>query len=259
MFDALSAWMTVDYAFGTLCANLQCSELVLVHAATGGVGIAALYYAHAVGVKVVATAGNTRKRGWLKEQSVTLVSTTRDANQLRSDSVAWFGNAIGRLDIVLNSLSGDYIYTGFDSINIGGRFVEIGKREIWPANQAHSYRSDVSFVPFDETARASSISLERNVSDGTYAPIPMQVFTGARCGDAFKYLRSAHHIGKVTCVCCTCVRVLVQQMSALSHLVIPGGCRTLCKCSDREEERTAGGGGCSITDDGLLVQSAESR
>ena len=111
---------------------------MLVHAATGGVGIVAVKYALALGATVYATAKPGKKHAYLQKMGVKHVSTTRDCGVFAREMAKMLDGA--KLDVVLNSLShDDYIPESLSLLRDGGHFVEIGKRGIW----AHERMSEV--------------------------------------------------------------------------------------------------------------------
>eukprot|EP00656_Telonema_subtile_P045087 TRINITY_DN51357_c0_g1_i1.p1 TRINITY_DN51357_c0_g1~~TRINITY_DN51357_c0_g1_i1.p1 ORF type:complete len:1060 (+),score=154.17 TRINITY_DN51357_c0_g1_i1:117-3296(+) len=196
------AWMTVDQAFGRLCADLSCSDTVLIHSASGGVGISAMRLAQANHALVIATAGQDRKRQWIREQGVLHVSSTRDHDRLDQDLAWWFGVHSQCLTVVMNALSDRFVSTGFQRLSTGGKFVEIGKREIWTAEEANAYRVDVSFMPIDETVTLPHLpvlirTVEKAVQAHRFTSLPLTIFSESSCGAAFQFLRGASHIGKV--------------------------------------------------------------
>ena len=198
-----TAWTTVDHAFGPLCANISFDTTILIHTATGSVGIAALWLAQSVDACVVATAGQDRKRVWLTGQAAPMISTSRDPEQFNTDLELWFGKLSQPLTTVLNALSGEFIRISLCHLASGGAFAELGKREIWSAEQTAAHRVDASFVPMDETVMEPHItsihtSVETRAQTGLYGPLPIQSFSAEQCSEAFKYLRTAGHIGKVS-------------------------------------------------------------
>jgi NADPH:quinone reductase-like Zn-dependent oxidoreductase len=107
-------------------AGVQQGETVLVHAAAGGVGLAALQVLQGKGARVVATAGSPAKRSLLRSLGVSAVVGSRDTEFASSLAV------VGGVDVVLNSLTSPGMVAGSLSVlRQGGRFVEIGKRDIW--------------------------------------------------------------------------------------------------------------------------------
>ena len=196
-----TAFLTAIYGLQTL-ADLQPGETVLIHAAAGGVGQAALQVARRCGARVFATASAAKQAG-LVAQGVEAVFDSRSldfADQLRS---ATAGRGV---DVVLNSLKGDWVEASFAALAAGGRFVELGKIEIWSRTEAAQRRPDARYLPFDllEVAAAKpglvrSLLLELldDLAAGRYTPIPLQTFPIERTIEAFRLMAQARHGGKV--------------------------------------------------------------
>ena len=109
-------------------AAIQPSDRVLVHAAAGGVGLAAIQVVQAKGASVVSTAGGTAKSSLLHGLGVQHVLGSRDT--------AFVSEAaqLGGATVVLNSLTSSGMVAGsLATLGAGGRFVEISKRDIWSA------------------------------------------------------------------------------------------------------------------------------
>jgi NADPH:quinone reductase-like Zn-dependent oxidoreductase len=119
-------FVTAIYALRHL-AQLAAGEHVLIHAAAGGVGLAAIQYAKQCGAVVIATAGSDAKRAFLRLAGADHVLDSRSLGF--ADGVREITQGHG-VDVVLNSLSGDAIEASFRVLADGGRFVEIGKRGI---------------------------------------------------------------------------------------------------------------------------------
>ena len=120
------AYLTASYALEDV-ARLTASDRVLIHAAAGGVGLAAIQLALRAGAEIFATAGSEVKRAHLRALGVHHVLNSRDdtfdAEILRLTD----GKGV---DVVLNSLSGSFIDASFRVTALRGRFIEIGKRGI---------------------------------------------------------------------------------------------------------------------------------
>lgn len=114
---------------------------VLIHAAAGGVGLAGLAVLASEGIKAIATAGSVSKRQLLRTAyGVKTVANSRDASFL--DPLAVLGGPTS----VLNSLtSPGMVAASIAALRIGGRFVEIGKRDIWSPARVAQERPDVSY------------------------------------------------------------------------------------------------------------------
>ncbi|MFG1619701.1 SDR family NAD(P)-dependent oxidoreductase [Nonomuraea wenchangensis] len=197
------ACLSVHYALDHL-ARLRPGETLLVHGAAGGVGLAALQHAAHVGARVVATAGSPEKRDLLRLLGVTHVVDSRDpgfADRVR----ALTG---GGVDVVLNSLAGEAIPRGLELLRGGGRFVELGKLDLYGDRS-------VSLRPFRDSLSLYALNLDfgpllepelwadqvtrvtRLVHRGDYRPIANRVYPAVRVREAFRLLQHSRHVGKV--------------------------------------------------------------
>lgn len=196
-----TAFLTAIYGLQTLAA-LKPGDTVLIHAAAGGVGQAALQVARRAGARILATASASKQQGLLA-QGVEAVFDSRSlafAEQVRAHTG-------GRgVDVVLNSLKGDWVDASFEALAEGGRFVELGKIEIWSRSQAAQRRPDATYLPFDllEVAAADPQLirglLEQLLADleaGRYQLLPIQQFPLSQTVEAFRLMAQARHIGKV--------------------------------------------------------------
>ena len=120
-----TVFITVEMALEKAAAMLS-SDRVVVHAAAGGVGLAAVQAVQAKGATVVATAGGAAKRALLQSLGVPHVLGSRDTHFV--SELAQLGGA----DVVLNSLTSSGMVAGsLAALSCGGRMVEISKRDIW--------------------------------------------------------------------------------------------------------------------------------
>jgi NADPH:quinone reductase-like Zn-dependent oxidoreductase len=126
---------TVELALRDL-AGLKRGDSILIHAAAGGVGLAAIQFAKRVGAHIFATASEG-KHAYLKGLGVDFISTSRDASQFSRDMRDALGPS-GSVDVVLNSLSDEYIPFSLDLLAPNGHFLEIGKRGVWSIDEVRS-------------------------------------------------------------------------------------------------------------------------
>ncbi|HLO50704.1 MAG TPA: thioester reductase domain-containing protein, partial [Kamptonema sp.] len=194
------AFMTAYYALVKL-ARLSQGEKVLIHAATGGVGLAAVKIAQMLGVEIFATAGKPEKRAFLHSLGIEHIMDSR--------SLAFADEVMKRtggkgVDVVLNSLNGEFIPKSLSLLAPYGRFLEIGKRDIYENSQ-------LGLRPFDNNLSFFAITVEPNLpnfnsilrevvqcfQDGSLSPLPQQVFPITEIASAFDYMARAKHIGKV--------------------------------------------------------------
>jgi NADPH:quinone reductase-like Zn-dependent oxidoreductase len=131
-FEAASTAPTVFVTVNVTlqeAAGVRRGDRVLVHAAAGGVGLAALQVLRVLGAVPVATAGSPSKRSLLRSLGVRAVVGSRDTQFVGPLA------CLGGVDVVLNSLTSPGMVGGSLSVlRRGGRFVEIGKRDIWTPN-----------------------------------------------------------------------------------------------------------------------------
>ncbi|MBV8738196.1 MAG: acyltransferase domain-containing protein [Alphaproteobacteria bacterium] len=141
------AFITVIYALGHL-ARLAAGEHVLVHAAAGGVGLAAIQYAKHRGAVVIATAGSKTKRTFLRLAGADYVLDSRDLGF--ADQVREITGGAG-VDVVLNSLSGEAMERSLELLCPFGRFLELGKRDFYVNRRLHlrPLRHNVSYFAID--------------------------------------------------------------------------------------------------------------
>jgi myxalamid-type polyketide synthase MxaB len=110
------------------------------------------------------------------------------------------------VDIVLNSLNGEFIGKNLQILAPEGRFVEIGKIGIWDESQVKEKRADVTYFPFDlleisqknpDLITSMLEELMQELQHGHLKPLPHTVFPIEEAAKAFRYMARAKHIGKV--------------------------------------------------------------
>ncbi len=109
-------------------ARIAPTDKVLIHSGTGGVGQAAIAIARAAGCEIFATAGSPQRRQLLRDMDIEHVYDSRStefADEIRRDTDGY------GVDVVLNSLPGAAQRAGIDLLALGGRFIELGKRDIY--------------------------------------------------------------------------------------------------------------------------------
>ncbi|MGH9548508.1 MAG: zinc-binding dehydrogenase, partial [Terriglobales bacterium] len=192
--QAASLPIVFSTVYACLCeiADLKRGETVLVHAGAGGIGLAAIQMAHKLGASVIATAGSARKRDYLKKIGVAHVFDSRSLT---------FAQAVRKVaaegvDVVLNSLSGDFIPTSLELLKKGGRFVEIGKRGIWTKEAVAQKYPDVAYDVFALDLQESprqAVQYLQVLSDwcerGEFVPLPLTQFAVERARQAFRFMQ----------------------------------------------------------------------
>ena len=195
------AFLTAYYGLQQL-ANLQPGDKVLIHAAAGGVGQAAVQIAQNAGAEIFATA-SPGKWDFLKAQGIRHIMNSRTLDF--ADEVMALTEGAG-VDVVLNSLNGDYIDKSFEALSESGRFVELGKIGIWDEQRVKEDYPEAQYFPFDlgEVTRANPklirdlwVELGDRFNQSQFQALPIKTFPIQQSVQAFRYMQQAKHIGKV--------------------------------------------------------------
>jgi acyl transferase domain-containing protein/acyl carrier protein len=193
-----AAFMTAYYAL-IIKGQLSKGERVLIHAAAGGVGMAAVKIAQWVGAEIFATAGNPEKRAFLHSQGIKYVMDSRSLTF--AEEVMEY---TGGVDVVLNSLGGEFISKSLETLAPFGRFLELGIRDIYNNTQLglRPFEKNLSFTVIGvgpELPQFNSILREvvEHFNRGHLTPIEHQVFPITKVVNAFEYMAQAKHIGKI--------------------------------------------------------------
>jgi len=196
--------LTAHYALCRL-AHLGKSETVLIHAATGGVGQAAIQVARHRGATILATAGNSSKKQFLRSQGIDHVMDSRSLNFAEDVLSATNGRGV---DVILNSLAGKFIDKNLSVLAPFGRYVEIGKKDIYENRPLgmEAFKDNISFFVID---LGQMITHGRHIlaelfdqvttllGQGVYTPLKHKVFPLDQAKEAFHYMTRAKHMGKV--------------------------------------------------------------
>ncbi len=197
-------FMTAWHAL-TNVARLREGERVLIHAGAGGVGMAAIQIAHHLGAEVIASAGSPAKRGLLQTLGVKHVIDSR-----RGD----FAEAVMELtdrrgvDVVLNALAAEAIPMGLSCLAEFGRFIEIGKRDIYQNSRIplrplrnnasfHVVAMDAVFAGDESLTREMLAQITRLVEERALRPLPFRAFPANNVDAAFRLMAAGKHVGKV--------------------------------------------------------------
>ncbi|KAA1251977.1 SDR family NAD(P)-dependent oxidoreductase, partial [Mycobacterium simiae] len=201
-------------------ARITAGDRVLIHSATGGVGQAAIAIARAGGAEIFATAGSEERRQLLRDMGIEHVYDSRSvefAEQIRRDTDGY------GVDIVLNSLTGAAQRAGLELLAIGGRFVELGKQDVYANARLRllPFRRNLTFHYADLALMAESHpqrianllgTVYRLVADGEL-PLPVTTHYPLRdAATAIRMMSAAEHTGKL---------VLDVAHEGQSNVVVP--------------------------------------
>jgi acyl transferase domain-containing protein/acyl carrier protein len=196
------AQLTAYYALHEI-GGMRAADRVLIHAGAGGVGLAAIHLALAAGAEVYASAGSEQKRSYLRSIGVRHIFDSR-VPAVASEIVSATGGH--GMDIVLNSLTGAFIDESLRALAPGGRFLEIGLRELRTNEQVHALRDNVSYHALllgdvcrtqPELVRRMYDTLCELLADGRIPPPLTRTFPVREAGAAFRFVATAKHIGRV--------------------------------------------------------------
>ena len=186
-------------------AKLKKGDRVLIHAAAGGVGLAAVQIAKRVGAIVFGTAGSDSKRQYLKSQGVDHVLDSRSLGF--ADEILRITGGEGVDGAVLNSLAGAFIERSFSVLKAGGCFLEIGKTNIWSEGEvAERVARPVKYFTYDliqhmvddpAMVAESLQEIVRLAGAGDIEPLCRTVFDIDDAVDAFRFMQRARHTGKI--------------------------------------------------------------
>jgi len=198
------AFVTAKYSLDSL-ARLMPGEYVLVHSASGGVGLAAIQIAKSRGAFVIATAGSKEKRAFLRLVGADYVCDSRELSFIATVRRATGGAGV---DVVLNSLHGEGMEASLELLKPFGRFVELGKRDFYENRRlrVRLLRQNIAYFAVDvdqmpvrrpELAKSLLAELSASLEAGEIQPLAHRTFAFAEIGNAFRLMQTAQHIGKV--------------------------------------------------------------
>ncbi|WP_354671560.1 SDR family NAD(P)-dependent oxidoreductase [Streptomyces sp. SRF1] len=195
------AYLTAWYGLVEL-GRLRCGESVLVHAAAGGVGMAAVGIARYLGAEVYATA-SPGKHGVLEEMGVDAAhrASSRDVGFAEVVRAARGGRGV---DVVLNSLAGPFVDASLGLLGAGGRLLEMGKTDLRDPERVAAEYPGVTYRVYDLIADAGPDRIGRMLGElcelfasGALEPLPVRAWPLSRAREALRYLSQARHTGKL--------------------------------------------------------------
>ncbi len=193
-------FLTALYGLQML-AEVKAGQRVLVHAATGGVGMAAVQLCRHWGAEVFATASRGK---WDTLRAMGFDDAhIGDSRTLQFEEKFLAATDGAGVDVVLNSLAGDFLDASLRLLVGGGRFIEMGKTDLRdPETVAHEHRG-VKYRAFDlmeagpDHIAAMLAELIGLFGDGVLEPLPIKAFDVRCASAAYRFVSQARQIGKV--------------------------------------------------------------
>lgn len=207
------AYSTAYYAL-IVRGELKPGETVLIHSGSGGVGQAAISICLTMNCTVYTTVGTEEKRIFLKRMFPQLmdenISNSRDTSFEQHVLRETNGHGV---DIVLNSLSEEKLQASVRCLAQHGRFLEIGKYDLSQNNPLgmaaflknitfHGILLDALMNDFKSHSvvihkRMVSELIRNGIKTGAVRPLKCNVFDLEHTEDAFRFMATGKHIGKV--------------------------------------------------------------
>ncbi|OSC41325.1 type I polyketide synthase [Mycobacterium decipiens] len=193
-------YLTAFYGLSVL-AGVAPGQKVLVHAGTGGVGMAAVALARLWGAEVFATASRTK---WDTLRAMGFDDThIADSRSLEFEEKFLRATDGRGVDVVLNSLAGEFTDASLRLLPRGGRFIEMGKTDLRDAQTVAARHRGVRYRAFDlleagpDRIAAMLSEVVGLLTAGALARLPVRTFD-ARCASAaYRFVSQARHVGKV--------------------------------------------------------------
>ncbi|MFI0099170.1 SDR family NAD(P)-dependent oxidoreductase, partial [Streptomyces olivaceus] len=205
-------------------AGLRAGESVLVHAAAGGVGMAAVQLARHAGAEVFGTAG-TGKWDALHANGLDRlhIGNSRTLAFREQFLTATDGRGV---DVVLDALAHEFVDASLDLMPRGGRFLEMGKTDIRDAAEVAATHPGVAYQAFDlveagpDRVQEILTELLSLFERGALTPLPVRAWDVRKAPEAFRYVSQARHVGKV-------VLTLPRALDPEGTVLVTGGLGTL--------------------------------
>jgi hypothetical protein len=193
-------------------AHVRAGQRVLLHSATGGIGLVALEQLRRCGTRVLATAGSSAKHATLRRLGVTTLASSREAAAFARGASAQLRG--GRVTAVLSALSHDFTPASLGLLGEAGAFLEIGKLGVWSVARAAAAAAMADFVAVavDDGCRncpgwngtplwmqSQLGQLAKQVDAGAVRPPPHTAFSfcDGELRAALRLLQAGQNVGKV--------------------------------------------------------------
>ncbi|KYN18124.1 Fatty acid synthase [Trachymyrmex cornetzi] len=189
--------------------KMKKGDKILIHSGTGGIGQAAIHLALKEGCEVFTTVGTNDKRTFLKEMFPIIPDDHIGNSRDTSFKYMVIRQTKGRgVDIVLNSLAEEKLITSVHCLAQNGRFLEIGKFDLVSNNSLNmcDFNKGISFhgIILDNMFTGNykyksllSKMMADGIKNGTIKPIQATIFPKINIVEAFRFMASGKHTGKI--------------------------------------------------------------
>ncbi|MDQ8194085.1 SDR family NAD(P)-dependent oxidoreductase [Coraliomargarita sp. SDUM461004] len=186
-------------------AQLQAGERVLIHQATGGLGLAAIDVARKAGAEIFATAGSKAKREWLQQAGIQHVFPSRDLSFVESILSATAGEGV---DVILSAQTGLAQKESLNLLKPGGRYIDVGKKDIINDSglPLRAFNRNLLFAAVDidrllverpAYIRGLMQGIVADFESGSFQGVATESFPAAQIEAAFNKMAQSKHQGKI--------------------------------------------------------------
>ncbi|MER5503623.1 zinc-binding dehydrogenase, partial [Streptomyces sp. NPDC002561] len=217
---------TAYYALVEL-AGIRPGETLLLHAAAGGVGLAALQLARHLGAEVYGTASPGK---WDALRAAGLDGGHIASSRTLDFEPQFLAATGGRgVDVVLDCLAREFVDASLRLQPHGGRFIEMGKTDIREPQEVAAAHPGVEYQAFDlvTVAQEDPDLFRRMLTEivelferGALRHSPIRTWDVRRAPEAFRFLSQAQNIGKI-------VLTMPPMWNPEGTVLITGGTGTL--------------------------------
>ena len=195
------AYLTASVALEEI-GKLKAGDRVLIHSATGGVGLAAIHLSRCIGAEIFATA-SIAKHAVLREMGIRHIYDSRSVGFAQEILDATSNQGV---DVVLNTLGSEFIEENVRALANNGKYLDITKATHAEEHLAIVSRNDLHYQAIDlaqslkdqrEMIAQKLPPLLKRVASGQLKPLPTQCFDLSDAKEAFRFMRSSRHIGKL--------------------------------------------------------------
>ena len=199
-----TAYVTALYCFQEI-VTLKPTDKVLIHCASGGVGLALIKFAQHCGATIVATAGTPQKVRYLRLCGIEHVADSRSISFVRDVKNWTHGEGV---DVIVNMLGGELAAANRHVLAEEGIFIELGKYEdrenVLNQIQKSKPAAKIEIVNIDATWLEQPKLIEQlfrqsiqKVSENELPLLPYREFPATHVSEAFRFMANASHIGKI--------------------------------------------------------------
>jgi NADPH:quinone reductase-like Zn-dependent oxidoreductase len=189
-----------------MVAGLRKEETLLVHGGAGGIGTFAIQLAHALGARVVTTAGSAEKLEVCRSLGADVTVNYREQDFVEEVRAATDG---GGADVILDNMGAKYLARNVDALAVEGRLVVIGmqggtKAEldlgVLMRKRAAVIATTLRARPAAEKAAVCASVVEHVwplVADGSVRTLVHATLPLDQAGEGHRIMEASDHIGKI--------------------------------------------------------------